>query len=49
MKFWSDASPIVKIAVVVGVVGIVGVLGFNLFSSPYGDEEVGQQRGITAR
>jgi len=50
MGFWSDASPIVKGAIIFGVVGllylgIAAVAGIVPFGSGHG-EETTQQRGL---
>ena len=52
MSFWSDASPVVKGAIVVGALGLVYLLvAFVAKFPPFGggatdDENVTQQRGI---
>lgn len=51
MSFWSDASPIVKGAIVVGVVGAVYLLtarvaGFVPFTPETGEAEGTSQRGL---
>ena len=50
MSFWSDASPIVKAAIVVGVIGII-IAGLAYLQvgpfDPYDGEQVGQTRGLT--
>lgn len=51
MSFWSDASPVVKGAIVFGVVGLLylGVAfaaGFVPFGSGHG-EDTTQQRGVS--
>lgn len=49
MKFWNDASPIVKGAIVIGVVGLLGLGVFRLVADPYeGETTSGSQRGLTA-
>ncbi len=51
MSFWSDASPIVKGAIIVGGLGLIYLLvAFVGGLPPYGagDEEVTQQRGLSA-
>ena len=50
MSFWSDASPVVKGAIIFGVVGLLYfgaafVGGFFPFGSGHG-EDVTQERGI---
>ncbi len=51
MSFWSDASPIVKVAVVVGALGII-VFGMMFLQippfDPYDGEDIGNQRGVQA-
>jgi hypothetical protein len=49
MSFWSDSSPIVKGAVIVGVIGVlVSLLAwFELPPfDPYEGEDVGNERGL---
>lgn len=50
MSFWSDASPAVKGAIVVGVVGLLYFLiAFVAGLPPYSAEaEVTQERGLPA-
>lgn len=51
MSFWSDASPMVKGAIVVGVVGLLYFLiAFVAGLPPYGgtEDEATQQRGLEA-
>ena len=49
MSFWSDSSPIVKVAIVVGVIGII-ISGLAYLQvgpfNPHDGEEVSQQRGL---
>ncbi len=50
MSFWSDSSPIVKGAIVVGVIGLVVALmawqGWGPFATDRDDAEMSQQRGL---
>lgn len=51
MQFWSDASPMVKGAIVFGIVAglylaIAAVVGLAPFGGIAGGEEIQQQRGI---
>lgn len=48
MKFWTDASPIVKISVAVLVVGVIGVIGFQMVADPYEGAELNQDRGLSS-
>lgn len=53
MSFWSDASPAVKGAIVVGVVGILylgiaAVAGLAPFGNPTG-EQTSQSRGVAGQ
>jgi hypothetical protein len=50
MSFWSDSSPIVKGAIVVGILGLIVAImayaGVGPFSTDIADEETSQERGI---
>lgn len=50
MSFWSDSSPIVKGAIVIGVIGLVVAImawqGLGPFSTDRDGEETSQTRGI---
>jgi hypothetical protein len=50
MSFWSDSSPIVKGAIVVGIIGIiVAILAYakvGPFATDIDSESTSQQRGL---
>ncbi|MBW2463235.1 MAG: hypothetical protein JRH11_16415 [Deltaproteobacteria bacterium] len=50
MSFWSDSSPIVKGAIVVGIIGLVVAImayaGVGPFATDIDDAEMSQQRGL---
>jgi hypothetical protein len=50
MSFWSDSSPIVKGAIVVGILGLIVAImayaGVGPFSTDIDAEETSQERGI---
>lgn len=53
MGFWSDSSPIVKGAIIVGVLGaiisLMVLLGIPPFSTDVDGEDLGTQRGISSQ
>jgi hypothetical protein len=50
MGFWSDSSPIVKGAIVVGVIGVIvalmALMGIGPFATDRDSEETTQERGV---
>ncbi len=50
MGFWSDSSPIVKGAIIVGILGAIVAIMMYMGVGPFGtdrdSEQVTQQRGV---